>query len=180
MAQEGGRQTVLATVSGADPDRVRRSAADAPSVEARLLGRWGSDALFAFEVGADGSLAGHLAALDATPVAVEGENGTGRATVRARPPPDPVAVAEAVRADDPAVTLVRTRGAGRDLLQVLRRLTDRQAEVLRTAYEAGYYERTRAATGEDVAARLDISPATFSQHVRAAESRLLEAIFDAS
>lgn len=57
-------------------------------------------------------------------------------------------------------------------------LTDRQREVLRTAYEAGYYEWPRECSGETVARELDISSATFSEHIHAAERNLLTAIFD--
>ncbi len=59
-----------------------------------------------------------------------------------------------------------------------RRLTDRQQEVLETATYAGYFEWPRATTGEEVAERLGISPATFAQHLRAAERKLFEATFD--
>jgi predicted DNA binding protein len=67
----------------------------------------------------------------------------------------------------------------RELAQTLEdRLTDRQAEVLRTAYEAGYYSRPRDITGEEVAERLDISVATFSQHLRVAERTLVGILVD--
>jgi len=52
--------------------------------------------------------------------------------------------------------------------QVLQeRLTDRQWEVRQTAYRHGYFERPREHTGEEIADVLDISSATFSQHLRA-------------
>ncbi|MFC4987643.1 bacterio-opsin activator domain-containing protein [Saliphagus infecundisoli] len=59
-----------------------------------------------------------------------------------------------------------------------RRLTERQREVLETATYAGYFEWPRATTGEEVAERLRIAPATFAQHLRAAERKLFEATFD--
>lgn len=60
------------------------------------------------------------------------------------------------------------------------RLTDRQWEVLETAYRLGYFERPRVRTGEEVAARLDITSATFSQHLRAAQRNLLAVLIDDS
>ncbi|WP_436926694.1 helix-turn-helix domain-containing protein [Halosimplex amylolyticum] len=58
------------------------------------------------------------------------------------------------------------------------RLTDRQREVLVTAYRSGYFQRPRERTGAEVAAQLGISPSTFSQHLRAAQRKLLCALFE--
>ena len=52
-------------------------------------------------------------------------------------------------------------------------LTDRQREVLRTAYRRGYFEVPRAASAEDIAAELDIGPSTVVEHLRRAERNLL-------
>ncbi|WP_256392974.1 bacterio-opsin activator domain-containing protein [Natronoarchaeum rubrum] len=59
-------------------------------------------------------------------------------------------------------------------------LTDRQLEVVQTAYYSGYFESPRDSTGEDVAAMLDISPPAFYQHVRAAQRKLFAALFEGS
>lgn len=58
------------------------------------------------------------------------------------------------------------------------RLTDRQREALEVAHEAGFFEWPRGESGEEVAERLDISPSTFHQHIRAAERKLFETVFD--
>lgn len=55
--------------------------------------------------------------------------------------------------------------------------TDRQYEVLRTAHEMGYFARPRGSTSTDVAAELDISTSTFGEHLSAAQSKLLDQIF---
>ena len=52
-------------------------------------------------------------------------------------------------------------------------LTDRQREVLFAAYHGGYFEYPRRASGEEIAADLGISPPTFSEHLRAAERKIL-------
>jgi predicted DNA binding protein len=54
------------------------------------------------------------------------------------------------------------------------RLTDRQCEVLRTAYRMGYFERPRDANASEVAGALDISPSTFAEHLATAQRKLLE------
>jgi DNA-binding CsgD family transcriptional regulator len=52
-------------------------------------------------------------------------------------------------------------------------LTDRQREVLETAYEAGYYEVPRTASTDDVATELGVDPSTVAEHLQRAERNLL-------
>jgi DNA-directed RNA polymerase specialized sigma24 family protein len=52
-------------------------------------------------------------------------------------------------------------------------LTDRQREVIQTAYDEGYYEVPREATTGDVAAELDVDPSTVAEHLQRAERNLL-------
>ncbi|MFB6160523.1 MAG: helix-turn-helix domain-containing protein [Haloferacaceae archaeon] len=54
------------------------------------------------------------------------------------------------------------------------KLTDRQREVLTTAYEMGYFERPRRANATEVAAALDIAPSTFREHLSVAETKVFE------
>lgn len=77
--------------------------------------------------------------------------------------------------------LVRTRSGEGDAPVVpvdLGRLTDRQREVVATAYEMGYFEYPRTSNGTEVSAALDIEPSTFSEHLAAAQSKLLEDLLD--
>jgi len=55
----------------------------------------------------------------------------------------------------------------------VRRLTDRQREVVETAYEMGYFEYPRESNATEVAAALDIRPSTFTEHLTAAQGKLL-------
>jgi GAF domain-containing protein len=57
-------------------------------------------------------------------------------------------------------------------------LTDRQLEVVQTAYYSGFFESPRESSGEDVAATLGISPQAFYQHTRTAERKLFATLFD--
>jgi predicted DNA binding protein len=56
----------------------------------------------------------------------------------------------------------------------VRRLTDRQREVIETAYEMGYFEYPRGANASEVADALDIRSSTFTEHLNAAQSKLLD------
>lgn len=59
---------------------------------------------------------------------------------------------------------------------VLDTLTDRQREVVRTAYEMGYYEIPRRVSTVEVAAELALDQSTVSEHLQRAERNLLSAI----
>lgn len=58
------------------------------------------------------------------------------------------------------------------------RLTDRQREVLRVAYFAGYFEWPRTTDGNEVADLLDIAQPTFSEHFRTGLKNLLEELYE--
>lgn len=55
-----------------------------------------------------------------------------------------------------------------------KRLTDRQDEALRTAYEVGYFDIPRQTSLEEVAAELDISASSVSERLRRAQTQLIE------
>ncbi|ELZ23654.1 response regulator receiver modulated GAF sensor protein [Halosimplex carlsbadense 2-9-1] len=57
-------------------------------------------------------------------------------------------------------------------------LTDRQLEVLQTAYFGGYFATPRGRTGSEVAESLGISQPTFNTHVRAAHRKLCRQLFE--
>ncbi|QLH81063.1 GAF domain-containing protein [Halosimplex pelagicum] len=68
-----------------------------------------------------------------------------------------------------------TRGAFLDEFESL--VTDRQFEVLRTAYERGYFDRPRASSGQEVADSLGVSQPTVNYHLRESQHRLLSLLF---
>ncbi|RBI58745.1 bacterio-opsin activator [halophilic archaeon] len=59
-------------------------------------------------------------------------------------------------------------------------LTDRQLEVIQTAYYSGFFESPRKNTGEEVAETLGISPPAFYQHARTVQRKLFTVLFDES
>lgn len=58
------------------------------------------------------------------------------------------------------------------------RLTAKQLAALETAFHAGYFDWPRTSTGSEIADRLGITQATFSQHLRAAERSFFDAVFE--
>ncbi|WP_251343476.1 helix-turn-helix domain-containing protein [Haloplanus halophilus] len=77
--------------------------------------------------------------------------------------------------------LLRSRGdpSDHDLVFVDRgRLTARQREVLERAHEMGYFDHPKGANAGEVADALDISRSTFSEHLGAAQTKLLDAVLE--
>ena len=57
-------------------------------------------------------------------------------------------------------------------------LTDRQRASLEAAYFAGFFEWPRNSSGKDLAETMGVAPATFHQHLRAAERKLFRMVLD--
>ncbi|ADB59029.1 response regulator receiver modulated GAF sensor protein [Haloterrigena turkmenica DSM 5511] len=111
-------------------------------------------------------------------------DGAGQLTVELSSDADVRGFAERFQSAYPATSLVASREDERSVQtrQAFQttlgdRLTDRQAEVLRTAFFSGYFESPRASSGRDVAATLDISQPTFNHHLRAALRKLLTLLY---
>jgi predicted DNA binding protein len=69
--------------------------------------------------------------------------------------------------------------SGEDLALVDRsRLTDRQREVMTVAHEMGYFDHPKGANASEVAEELGITRATFTEHLSAAQRKLLETVLD--
>lgn len=79
--------------------------------------------------------------------------------------------------DDAGMTVLLQRigdyGGPRNTLDAL---TDRQREILQTAYGLGYFDVPRSVSTADVADELDLDPSTVAEHLQRAERNLLETI----
>lgn len=113
------------------------------------------------------------------------EDGAGRLVFELPQDADIRAIVEAVvgRYDDSELLAQRehertsTRGAEfRAALSDA--LTDRQAEVMKTAYLSGFFEWPRDNGGDELAASLGISGPTFHEHIRTGQRKLLESFFE--
>ncbi len=58
------------------------------------------------------------------------------------------------------------------------RLSERQFRTLETAYYGGFFDWPRESTGEEIAESLGVSQPTFSRHLRLAQQKLFELLFD--
>lgn len=174
-------------VSDAEPEKILSRAGERETIQASLLRAYEDGGLFEFQVAGD-CPAITLAELGAFPRQLRGDCGDG--TIVAEIPPDceSGSVIQEFLAAHPGAELAAKRRRGSvgpifspsNFQQVAHeRLTDRQREVVEAAVQAGYYEWPREATGAEVADQLEISSATFSEHVHAAERKLLGMLFDA-
>ena len=180
--------TIFHRFTGADPERVRSLVNEYDGLQAELLA-----------VADDGGTAkvhvsnprDHfvvtLTDAGAIPRYLWSEDGTAHITAEVPGTYSVGAVVERFRETHPSATVAAKRQRDHEVPLFTRRefqdaiealLTCRQREVLATAYTAGYYASPRETTGEQVAADLDISPATFSQHLRRAEYKILSVLFD--
>lgn len=76
--------------------------------------------------------------------------------------------------------LVRSHGENEDNLMFFDKsvFTDRQEEVLETAHTLGYFDHPKGSNAGEVAAELGITTATFTEHLSAAQRKLLDSILD--
>ncbi|USZ71651.1 bacterio-opsin activator domain-containing protein [Natronosalvus halobius] len=188
LPRDDGRFAEYFTVTGAETSRIRDLAANHASMSVSLLESYDRGGLFEFLVSVD-CPAVTLATCGALPREVRGVDGEGRIVAEIPSPYDAGNVIETFLEETAGASLVSKRETGSitplftesSFEQVLEaQLTDRQHEVLEVAYDAGYYDWPRTCTGEEVAERLDITSATFSEHIHTAERKLLTMLFSGS
>jgi len=173
------------SVRDAAPSAVETMAEEHPSVSVTVIERYDDGGLMEFEVGGNCPAVG-LAELGALPRAVVGDHGDGRIVAELPAGYDECEVVSTFRsAYDCELRAKREQESftplfsQRELDQALdRRLTDRQREVLEAAFEAGYYDWPRETSGAALAEELGISQPTLSEHLTAAERKLLSLVFE--
>ncbi len=184
VPRPGGSCIEYVTVTGAPVETVQELIEDVPGVRyAAVASEHDREALFEVLVEAP-TVAAALAERGAT---VRDLRVDGNLTVVADLPKttDVRSLMAGLRETFPGTELLARRERERSLRtrtefreSVDDRLTGRQRTALEAAYRAGYFERPRHRTGQEMADSLDISPSTFTQHLRASERKLLELLFD--
>jgi len=111
-------------------------------------------------------------------------NGSGRVTVQLSKDADPRTFVDEFESRVPGATLKSYQDDKRPqrtnqefVAEVNSLLTDRQRDALQTAYASGFFRWPRQASGDEVADVMGITRATFHQHLRAAERKLLDAFY---
>jgi PAS domain S-box-containing protein len=137
------------------------------------------------EVTVEESILDTLSEYGAVTREVVGEEGTARFTVELPYEAEAREVFELVEGRYPNTDLVgyhererpvETRQEFRAALS--ERFTDRQETALRTAFLGGFFEWPRGIDGNELAESMDISRPTYHQHLRAAQRKVLEELFE--
>lgn len=121
----------------------------------------------------------------AVPQAVTAENGTVRFTVELPYEAEARELFELVEGRYPTIELMgyhereRAMETRQEFTAALsERLTDRQETALRTAYLGGFFDWPREVDGNELAEAMDISRPTYHQHLRAAQGKVFEELFE--
>lgn len=182
VPRDVGRHANVYRVDGGDPESVaRRVSTDAPC-ETRVLTRHPDGGLL--EVRERGrSPAAFLAARGGFPRELRTEDGDPVLAARMPPSYDVDEVVSDFVEAFPGATLAGSQPQSRiapaydrqDLRDALREsLTPRQREALQAARDGGYYEWPRDVTAEGLANEMDVTPPTFTEHLRGAERKLVQ------
>lgn len=186
IPRRNGAYAEFFTALGATADDVSGLVDDCETVQPEPIVEYEDATLVEF-LTTDDCPARLLAELGALPQTVRASDGEGCIVAEVPATRDASAVTRTFLDAYPEATLVTKREkadvtppfSASGVRQLLRtHLTERQYEVVETAFEMGYYDWPRRCTGEDVAAALDIASATFAEHVRCAERKLLAVLFE--
>lgn len=186
LQRSDGSVLEFASLYDADPERFLELAeAEAGIRGARVLRSDGGEALV--ELHSESKVATALADHDCTFTSITATAGRGRLVAEVPPHVAPSTVVDAFTDQYPSAELVAKRQTGREAPtltvsqfrdSLVSELTDRQFQALRTAHAAGYFDWPRESSTEEVAAELGVSRATLSEHLRVAEGKLFDALFD--
>ena len=176
---------ILVTVSGRSPADVVASADSVVAIESARVVSTDTDGGLVQLTLTSPFIATRLAESGATLERLRSDGGDTTATVSV---PSPVAVRtiDEVFSDVyPSSELVARRKRERQPVtsnqfrtRFLSDITQRQLEVVQTAYYSGYFDSPRTNDGAAVATMLDISSAAFYEHMRKVQRKLLATVFD--
>ena len=167
------------------PDRLEDAAAGTAGVSGVTVVSETADGRLVEVALESGSILEELADRGASVTTLWAEDGVARLVLQTPQRADPRSVVEWFTATYPNSELVGYRERRRspltkgEFLEALdETLTDRQRAALEAAYYGGFYDDPRTVTGEELAALLDVSRATYHQHRRAAERKVFAEFLD--
>ena len=184
-SDSSNEQVLYCTFAGTAPDEINSAVDNIDAIrDANHVNTYDDQCLLRFCVD-DTSLAPVLADYGASIRDLSVTSGSGELTAEVSRSNDVRAMVEALTTTYSGVELLARRERERDVetegefrTRLEASLTDRQLEAAETAYFAGFFEWPRESSGEEVAAMMDISQSTFTQHLRTAERKLFNALFE--
>ncbi|QLG49909.1 PAS domain S-box protein [Natrinema halophilum] len=171
--------------SGIPPDEVRSALEEIVSVtDYRLISDADDDCRFEVSVSGD-TIASRLVRHGGSPRSMHADGDRIEVTVDVPMGTDVREFVEMLREQHAPVELQgrrhveRSMGTRSELVTTLfDALTDRQLEVLRTAYFAGFFDWPRETNGEELADMLEVTQPTVNRHLRIGQQRLLAQLFE--
>ena len=184
-SDSSNEQVLYCTFAGTAPDEINSAVDNIDAIrDANHVNTYDDQCLLRLCVD-DTSLAPVLADYGASIRDLSVTSGSGELTAEVSRSNDVRAMVEALTTTYSGVELLARRERERDVetegefrTRLEASLTDRQLEAAETAYFAGFFEWPRESSGEEVAAMMDISQSTFTQHLRTAERKLFNALFE--
>ncbi len=185
IERSDGSLRVFFTVAGCDPETVREFVAWETTVgELVHVGEKGEGHLFEATV-TEGGFLGSLLERGAHPTELKATSEGCSLTVELPGSGDIRAFLDSFLSAHEGAELVGRRELDRPIRTeeefralYVDRLTDRQMEVIKTAYFAGFFDWPRRSTGGEVADLLGVSQPTVNRHIRNGERKLFDIVFD--
>jgi predicted DNA binding protein len=184
VTQDDGSLQIYLTADGADSEAVAAELGDDSSVRSvtQVAEHEGSDL---FEIVIEESLLATLVDHGAVPKSISAENGIARYTIELPYEADARELFSLVEDNYDGTDLVGYHEHERPVQtqqefqsSLSERFTDRQETALRTAFLGGFFNWPREADGDDLAEAMDISRPTYHQHLRAAQQKVYEKLFE--
>jgi len=184
VTQDDGSLRVYLDAEGADSDAVRQGLEDDDAVRSvTLVAEHEGSALFEVTLGE--SLLATLVDHGAVPREITGDSGVARYTIELPYEGDAREVFSLVEDNYDGTDLVGYHEHERPVqtqqefqASLSERFTDRQETALRTAYLGGFFDWPREVDGDELAGAMDISRPTYHQHLRAAQQKVYEELFE--
>ena len=184
VTQDDGSLRVYLDADGGDIEAVMRELEDDDAVRSvtKVAEHEGS-ALFEITMGE--SLLATLVDHGTVPKEITAENGVARYTIELPYEGDAREVFSLVEDNYDGTDLVGYHEHERPVqtqqefqASLSERFTDRQETALRTAYLGGFFNWPREVDGDELATAMDISRPTYHQHLRAAQQKVYEELFE--
>jgi PAS domain S-box-containing protein len=182
---EDGTARMLFVLRDGDPDAVAAAVADRAEIRrVTHVSDGAGGSVLEFEVDRP-PIVDALAERGAEVTAMTAAGGTVSVTAELPAGADVRAVVDALADRYPSTAMRARRERDRQqrtrqelLADLEERLTARQRLALQKAFLGGFFDWPREVSGEELAASMDISPSTYHQHLRAAERKVVEELFE--
>lgn len=185
VEQSDGTLSVYFTVYDVTPETVRKHAAQTTAIRDLSFVADRDDGLFFRATLTAESFLNRLLDHGAQPTSLEASGDKGSLTVELPDEGDVPSFIDMFLSTMDGAELVARRELDRPIrtesefqAAFRERLTERQEEVLKTAYFAGFFDWPRESSGRDVAEMLGVSQPTVNRHVREGERKLFELLFE--